>query len=32
MKTYEQDKIGLSQIYIKGVVMEDGIHVRPLDI
>jgi len=32
MKTYEQDKIGLSPIYIKGIVMEDGIHVRPLDI
>ena len=32
MKTYEQDKIGLSPIYIKGVVMEGGIHVRPLDI
>ena len=32
MKTYEQDKIGLTPIYVKGVVMEDGIHIRPLDI
>ena len=32
MKTYEQDKIGLSSVYVKGVVMDDGIHIRPLDI
>ena len=32
MKTYEQDKIGLTPIYVKGVVMEDGVHIRPLDI
>jgi hypothetical protein len=32
MKTYTQDKIGLSPIYVKGVVMEDGIHVHPLNI
>jgi len=30
MKTYEQHKIGLSPIYTKGVVMEDGIHIRPI--
>jgi hypothetical protein len=30
MKTYEQNKIGLTPIYTKGVVMEDGIHVRPI--
>jgi len=30
MKTYEQDKIGLTPIYTKGVVMDDGIHIRPL--
>jgi len=29
MKTYEQTKIGLSPIYTKGVVMDDGIHIRP---
>ena len=32
MKTYEQDKIGLTPIYVKGVVMDDGIHIRPLNI
>jgi len=32
MKTYEQDKIGLTPIYVKGVVMKDGIHIHPLDI
>ena len=32
IKTYEQEKIGLSPIYTKGVVMDDGIHIRPLDI
>ena len=30
MKTYEQNKIGLSPIYTKGVVMDDGIHIRPI--
>jgi hypothetical protein len=30
MKTYEQNKIGLSPIYTKGVVMSDGIHIRPI--
>ena len=32
MKTYEQNKIGLTPIYVKGVVMDDGIHIRPLSI
>ena len=30
MKTYEQNKIGLSPLYAKGVVMDDGVHIRPL--
>ena len=30
MKTYEQKKIGLSPLYTKGVVMDDGIHIRPI--
>ena len=30
IKTYEQTKIGLSPIYSKGIVMDDGIHIRPL--
>ncbi|UMM32809.1 hypothetical protein L5515_006485 [Caenorhabditis briggsae] len=30
MKTYEQKKIGLSPVYGKGVVMDDGIHIRPI--
>ena len=30
MKTYEQNKIGLSPVYTKGVVMDDGIHIRPI--
>jgi hypothetical protein len=32
MKTYEQDKVGITPIYVKGVVMDDGIHIRPLDL
>ena len=32
MKTYEQEKIGLTPIYVKGVVMEDGVHICPLSI
>jgi hypothetical protein len=32
MKTYEQDKDGITPIYVKGVVMDDGIHIRPLDL
>ena len=32
MKTYEQDKIGLTPIYVKGIVMDDGIHIRPLNV
>ena len=31
MKTYEQNKIGLSPIYAKGIVMDDGIHIRPIE-
>ncbi len=30
IKTYEQNKVGLSSIYTKGVLFEDGIHIRPL--
>jgi hypothetical protein len=32
MVTYEQNKIGISSIYSKGVVMSDGIHIHPLQI
>jgi hypothetical protein len=32
IKTYEQNKIALTPIYVKGVVMDDGLHVRPLDL
>ena len=32
IKTYEQNKIGLSPIYTKSVLFEDGIHIRPLII
>jgi len=32
MKTYEQEKIGLTPIYVKGVVMDDGVHIHPLSI
>ena len=32
MKTYEQNKIGLTPIYVKGVVMDDGVHIHPLNI
>jgi hypothetical protein len=32
MQIYEQEKIGLSPMYTKGVVMDDGVHIRPLDI
>jgi hypothetical protein len=32
MKTYEQQKIGLTPIYVKGVVMKDGVHIHPLNI
>jgi len=31
-KTYEQRKICMTNIYVKGVVMEDGIHIHPLPI
>jgi len=30
IKTYEQHKVGLSTVYTKGVVMDDGIHIRPI--
>jgi len=32
MKTYEQEKVGITSIYVKGIVMSDGVHVRPLDL
>jgi hypothetical protein len=32
MKTYVQDKIGLSPVYVKGIVMNDGNHIHPLVI
>ena len=32
MKTYEQEKVGLTPTYVKGVVMHDGIHIHPLNI
>ena len=32
MKTYEQVKIGLTPIYTKGVVLENGINIAPLNI
>jgi hypothetical protein len=30
--TYEVRKTGLSPVYVKGFVMDDGNHIRPLDI
>jgi hypothetical protein len=30
MIIYEQDKIGLSPVYVKGIVMNDGNHIHPL--
>lgn len=30
IKTYQQDRIGLTPIYVKGIIMDYGIHVRPL--
>lgn len=32
MKTYELNKTGLSPVYPKGVVMDDGIHIRPITV
>ena len=32
VKTYEQDKIALTPVYVKGVVMNDGVHIRPLQL
>ena len=32
IKTYEQSKTGITPIYVKGIVMNDGVHVRPLDL
>ena len=30
MQVYKQEKVVLNSIYVKGVVMKDGIHIRPL--
>jgi hypothetical protein len=30
MRTYEQHKVGLSQIYTKGVTLSDGVHIHAL--
>jgi len=30
--TYEQEKIGLSPIYAKGIVAENGIIIYPLNV
>ena len=30
MQTYTKDKIGLSPVYVKGVVTNDGNHIHPL--
>ena len=32
IKTYQQVKIGLSSIYSKGIVFDDGVHIHPLII
>jgi hypothetical protein len=32
IKTYEQNKVALTPIYVKGIVMDDGVHIRPLDL
>ena len=32
MVTYEQNKLGLSAYYDKRIVLEDGIHTRPLSM
>ena len=32
MRTYVQEKIGLTPIYVKGAVMDDGVHIHPLNI
>jgi hypothetical protein len=32
IKTYEQNKIALTPIYVKGVVMDDGVHIHPLSL
>ena len=32
MKTYQQEKIGLSSIYSKGIVFDDGIHISTNNI
>jgi len=31
-KTYVQNKIGLTPIYTKGIVMNNGINITPLNI
>jgi len=32
IKTYSQNKIGLTPIYTKGRVMTNGVNVAPLDL
>jgi hypothetical protein len=32
MYTYTQSKVGLSYLYIKRIVLSDGIHTKPLEI
>jgi len=32
MHTYEQNKIGLTPIYTKGVVLNNGINIAPLNL
>jgi len=32
MHTYEQNKIGLTPIYTKGVIMANGINVAPFNL
>jgi len=32
IKTYSQNKIGLTPIYTKGIVMTNGVNVAPLDL
>jgi hypothetical protein len=32
IKTYEQNKVALTPVYVKGVVMDDGMHIHPLPL
>jgi len=32
VKTYSQNKIGLTPIYTKGIVMTNGVNIAPLDL